>query len=263
MSKRLPTYNLDQLKSTDEDIKRLFYKRTFFYYSYSSFDELTNPEVSFRIFRLNTELQDEFINIVKHVVRADLIDILCYKYVKEYSYQKIADIMGIKKTSVGSKLTSGREEITKVIIAFDKEYIKTYADKANYKIESKNETKNLSEDKYVYVVIVDYNSGYLNHNNYNIDRFYINISMHVLSDETKAHQYAEKFIDYFISLHPDDWDKDDWFCYKTPNYNQLSNIIYTYGLLYNNYKAPIVRASVVIHKIKLDEFKIEGLDYEF
>ena len=140
MASKLPTYGLDQLKSTDEDIKNLFYTYTFFYegygYAYSDHDKLTDTDKSFKIFRLNKELQDEFVDKVKHVVRADLIDVLCYKYLKYYSYQKIADEMGIKKSSVGTKLVSARGEISKVIRAFDREYIKTYVDKITYKIIS-------------------------------------------------------------------------------------------------------------------------------
>ena len=260
MTNRLPTYDLDQLKSTDEDIKNLFYKHTFFYegYGYDNYNKLTDPVISFKIFRLNEELQNEFIDNVKHVVRADLIDVLCYKYLKHYTYQKIADEMGIKKSSVGTKLVSARGEIAKVIRDFDREYIKTYVDKANYK----NEIKDSCENKYVYVVIVNYKSGYLDYHDPNIPNINGNISMHVLSDETKTHQYVENFMDYFISLHPDDWYRKDWKYFKIPNYDQPSSIIYTYDLSYNYYITPIARVNIVIHQIKLDEFKFKGLKYE-
>lgn len=264
MASKLPTYGLDQLKSTDEDIKNLFYTYTFFYegygYAYSDHDKLTDTDKSFKIFRLNKELQDEFVDKVKHVVRADLIDVLCYKYLKYYSYQKIADEMGIKKSSVGTKLVSARGEISKVIRAFDREYIKTYVDKITYKIISEDEIEDISGDRYVYVVMINYNSGYLNYNNPNIPKSNGNSSMHVLSDKTKTHKYIEKFIDYFISLHPDDWYRKDWCLFKNPtNYNRANNIIYTYDLSYNYYATPIVKANIVIHQIKLDEFKIKGL----
>lgn len=260
MSNKLPTYDLDQLKSTDEDIKNLFYKHTFFYegygYAYSKRSELTDPNISFKIFRLNEELQDEFVNRVKYTVRADLIDVLCYKYLKHYTYQKIADEIGIKKSSVGTKLYSARGEITKVIRAFDKAYIKKYADKTNY-------NEDISEDKYVYVVIVNYKSGYLDYYDPNIPKISGNASMHVLSDETKAHQYVEKFMNYFIKLHPDDWYRKDWKYFKIPNYDQPSTIIYTYDLSYNYYITPIARVNITIHQIKLDEFKIKGFRFNY
>ena len=263
MANKLPTYGLDQLKSTDEDIKELFYRRASFYegyygYAYSKRNKLIDPDIAFKIFRSNEELQDEFIDLVKRTVRADLIDVLCYKYLKHYTYQKIADEIGIKTSSVGTKLTSARGEITKVIRRFDKAYIKKYADK----IESKNETKDISEDKYVYVVIVNYNSGYLDYYDPNIPNTNGNISVHVLSDETKAHQYVEKFMNYFIKLHPDDWYRKDWVYFKIPNYDQSSSIICTYDLSYKYYITPIAKVTINIHQIKLDEFKIKRIKYE-